>query len=160
MLRTARISATRNFETYEDLGAVAWNIMRVVIAGRSNLSPRVIQCYCHCTSCRRWSGQPVTACILWPEDRVEFLSGLEKLHRFSITGHAEGGKFSCQVCGGAVCTFVPNGRLYDVFGGVLEDFSFRPTMHINYGERVLSLQDDLPKYRDMPERSGGSGVLI
>lgn len=75
-------------------------------------------------------------------------------------GHAEGGKFSCQVCGGAVCTFVPNGRLYDVFGGVLEDFDFQPTMHINYGERVLSLHDDLPKYRDMLERSGGSGVLI
>lgn len=43
MLRNARISATGNLETYEDLGAVAWNIMRVVIAGRSNLSPRVIR---------------------------------------------------------------------------------------------------------------------
>ena len=119
-----------------------------------------IQCYCHCTSCRRWSGQPVTACILWPEDQVKFLSGSEQLHRYSITGHAEGGKFSCQLCGGAVCTFVPKGRYYDVFGGVLADFDFQPTMHINYGERVLSLQDDLPKYRDMPERSGGSGELV
>lgn len=119
-----------------------------------------IQCFCHCTSCRRWSGQPVTACILWPEDRVKFLSGTEKMHRFSITGHAEGGKFSCQICGGAVCTFVPNGRLYDIFGGILTDFNFQPSMRINYGERFISMQDDLLKFGNMPERAGGSDDLV
>jgi hypothetical protein len=120
----------------------------------------VIQCFCHCTSCRRWSGQPVTACVLWPEDRVRFLSGAGKLLRFSETGHAEGGRFSCQICGGAVCTFLPRGRLYDIFAGVLADFEFQPTTHINYGERVLSIDDGLPKFRDMPQRSGGSGDLV
>lgn len=59
-----------------------------------------------------------------------------------------------------MCTFLPKGRFYDVFGGMLADFNFEPTMHINYGERVLSLQDDLPKFRDMPERSGGTGELV
>jgi hypothetical protein len=118
------------------------------------------QCFCHCSSCRRWSGQPVTACILWPDDRVRFLKGTEKLHRFSVTGHPEGGKFSCQVCGGAVCTFVPSARLYDIFAGVLADFDFRPTIHINYGERVISMHDGLPKFRDMPEHAGGSGTLV
>lgn len=120
----------------------------------------VIQCFCHCTSCRRWSGQPVTACILWPEDRVRFVKGKEKLHRFSITDHPEGGKFSCAVCGGAVCTFIPGARLFDIFAGVLTAFDFQPTIHINYAERVMALPDGLPKYRDMPERSGGSGALI
>ncbi len=120
----------------------------------------VLQAYCHCTSCRRWSGQPVTACVLWPQDCVEFTSGADKLYRFSITDHPEGGKFSCSKCGGAVCTFVPGPRLYDIFGGVLEDFPFAPTLHINYGERVLPIADGLPKFRDMPERSGGSGVLV
>ena len=119
-----------------------------------------IQRFCHCTSCRRWSGQLVTACILRPEDRVKFSKGNEKMYRFSITGHAEGGRFSCQICGGAVCTFVPKRRLYDIFGGVLADFDFQPTMHINNGERVLSMQDDLPKFREMPERLGGSGDLV
>ena len=42
----------------------------------------------------------------------------------------------------------------------ITDFNFQPTMHINYGERVLSLHDDLPKFRDMPERSGGTGELV
>ena len=59
-----------------------------------------------------------------------------------------------------MCTFLPKGRLYDIFGGVLADFKFLPTMHINYCERVLSIHDDLPKFRDMPERSGGSGELV
>jgi hypothetical protein len=59
-----------------------------------------------------------------------------------------------------VCTFLPRGRLYDIFEGVLADFKFQPTMHINYGERVLSIHDHLPKFRDMPERSGGSGELV
>ncbi|MBV2360375.1 GFA family protein [Thalassococcus sp. CAU 1522] len=120
----------------------------------------VLQCFCHCRSCRRWSGQPVTACLLWPEDRVRFVRGRERMLRFSITEHPEGGKFSCRTCGGAICTFLPKTRLYDVFHGVLVDFDFRPAMHINYAERVLSMPDGLPKFRDMPERSGGTGTLI
>jgi hypothetical protein len=102
----------------------------------------------------------VSACVLWPEDRVDVTSGRDKLHRFSITDHPEGGKFSCSNCGGAVGTFIPTARMYDIFAGLLDDFTFEPTMHINYGERVLSFPDSLPKFRDMPERSGGSGVLI
>jgi hypothetical protein len=119
-----------------------------------------LQCYCHCDSCRRWSGQPVTACVLWPEDRVSFTSGMDNLRRFSPTDHPEGGKFFCTRCGGAVCTFLPRGRFFDIFGGVLTGFTFQPTTHINYQETVLPMPDGLPKYRDMPERSGGSGLLI
>ncbi|MEY8842950.1 GFA family protein [Cribrihabitans sp. XS_ASV171] len=119
-----------------------------------------VQCYCHCSSCRRWSGQPVTACLLWPEQSVRFTGGKEHLHRFSISDDPEGGKFSCSVCGGSVCTFLPRKRMYDIFAGVLPGFQFRPAMHINYAERVLSMDDGLPKFRDMPESAGGSGLLI
>jgi hypothetical protein len=49
--------------------------------------------------------------------------------------------------------------MYDIFAGVLADFEFQPTMHINYDERVISLPDSLPKFRDMPERAGGSGLM-
>ena len=122
--------------------------------------PPAIQCYCHCSSCRKWSGQPVTACVLWPEAQVTFLQGKEQLHRFSKTGDPEGGKFSCGVCGGAVCAYIPSAQLYDIFGGVLDGFTFAPTMHINYQEHVLRIPDGLPKLRDMPERAGGSGQII
>jgi hypothetical protein len=50
--------------------------------------------------------------------------------------------------------------MFDIFAGVLEAFDFQPTKHLNYAERVIRLPDGLPKYRDMPEHSGGSGVLI
>ncbi len=30
-------------------------------------------------------------------------------------------------------------------------------MHVHYGEKVLSVPDGLPKYREMPSSFGGSG---
>lgn len=120
----------------------------------------VVQCYCHCSSCRKWSGQPVTACILWPEAQVNIVAGRDQMHRHSNTDHPEGGKFSCKICGGAIGTFLPGSRMYDIFGGVLRDFTFQPSSHINYQERVFDLVDGLPKFRDMPEMVGGSGVML
>jgi hypothetical protein len=33
-------------------------------------------------------------------------------------------------------------------------------MHVHYDEHVLTVQDGLPKYRDLPEEFGGSGELV
>jgi hypothetical protein len=124
------------------------------------LASPVLQVFCHCTTCRRWSGQPVTACVLFPEDAVRFQDGEDDLLRYQRGSTAEDCRISCRRCGGAMGTFIARVRQYDIFAGVIADFAFAPTAHINYGERIVDIPDGLPKFRDMPERAGGSGELI
>jgi hypothetical protein len=66
----------------------------------------------------------------------------------------------CTTCGGHLMSVSAAAGFSDVFPMGIEGFDFQPTAHVNYGERVIDMPDGLPKYRDMPERAGGSGVLI
>ena len=47
--------------------------------------------------------------------------------------------------------------LTDVPAAVINGFTFKPAIHVNYQETVLSLKDGLPKFRDIPKEAGGSG---
>jgi hypothetical protein len=35
-----------------------------------------------------------------------------------------------------------------------------PKLHVHYQERVLPLPDGLPKFRDLPKETGGSGDTL
>lgn len=120
----------------------------------------VVQCYCHCISCRRFSGSPVNAPVLWPRDRVRFVKGEDELRHYSKTGHPEGGLYSCSVCNGPVGVYLFDAGLFDIYAGLIRDLTFTPTLHINYENAVLRIKDGLPKYKDMPEEAGGGGELI
>lgn len=50
--------------------------------------------------------------------------------------------------------------LTDVPAAVIEDFSFKPTAHVNYQEAVLPVKDGLTKFKDIPKAAGGSGEEI
>ena len=75
--------------------------------------------YCHCSSCRSYSGGPLGAYIL-------------------MTGH-------------------PGLGLTDVRAAVIPTVPFVPTVHRNYAEAVLPIQDGLRKLRDFPAEADGSG---
>lgn len=120
----------------------------------------VVQCYCHCNSCRSFTGSPVNTPVLWPREKVRFTAGEDKLRRYSKNGHPEGGTFSCGVCNGFVGVALPEAGLFDIFAGLVSDLDFTPSVHINYENSVLPIRDGLPKFKDMPEDWGGSGELI
>jgi hypothetical protein len=42
----------------------------------------------------------------------------------------------------------------------LNGFSYKPTIHINYESKTVSVKDGLPKFKDMPEELGGSGATM
>ena len=42
----------------------------------------------------------------------------------------------------------------------LSNFTFKPTVHLNYEEKVLPIKDGLPKLRDFPKEIGGSGETL
>jgi hypothetical protein len=111
--------------------------------------------YCHCRSCRSWSGGPVNAFTLWKPDTVRVAAGAEYLGVFRKTPGSE--RQFCKKCGGHLMTNHPSLKLVDVFAATLPTLKFSPGVHINYAETVLPMRDGLPKMKDFPAEFGGSG---
>lgn len=114
--------------------------------------------YCHCASCRSYSGGPLSAFLLWPSDRVRITRGAEVLGGFNKTGMSD--RRFCARCGGHVMTVHPTLGLTDVRPAVLPGIAFRPTVHLHYAEAVLPVRDGVTKLRDFPAQAGGSGEVM
>ena len=114
--------------------------------------------YCHCRSCRSWSGGPVNAFSLWRPEDVKVTAGAENLATYMKTPTSE--RQYCAKCGGHLMTNHPTLGLVDVFAATLPDLDFQPGVHVNYAETVLPLRDGLPKLRDFPAEFGGSGEAM
>lgn len=114
--------------------------------------------YCHCRSCRSWSGGPVNAFTLWPPEAVEVVKGAENIATFHKTEMSY--RKYCKLCGGHLMTDHPSLKLTDVFAATIPGLSFAPQLHINYAETVLPVRDGLPKLKDFPAEFGGSGETM
>jgi hypothetical protein len=114
--------------------------------------------YCHCSSCRSWSGGPVNAFSLWPPETVVVNSGEENIETFAKTEMSE--RQYCRKCGGHLMTRHPGLGVVDVFTATIPDLNFKPGLHINYAETVLPIKDGLTKFRDFPADFGGSGEEV
>jgi hypothetical protein len=114
--------------------------------------------FCHCSSCRSYSGAPVTAFTLWKDEKVRVTQGAELLGRYNKVGTSD--RRYCTRCGGHVMTDHPGFGFTDVFAAKLPTVEFRPTVHLNYAEAVLPMRDGLPKLRDFPSHAGGSGETV
>jgi hypothetical protein len=114
--------------------------------------------YCHCNSCRSWSGGPVNAFSLWKTDAVQIKSGAEHVASFQKTPFSR--RMYCKVCGGHLMTGHQPVGLIDVFAATIPALKFTPGVHVNYAESVLPMKDGLPKLKDFPAELGGSGELV
>lgn len=66
----------------------------------------------------------------------------------------------CTSCGAPVLIRHPDLGLTDVPAGSVEGLEYKPTLHVNYGEKVLAMRDGLPKFRDFPKDFGGSDETL
>ncbi|HTL35878.1 MAG TPA: GFA family protein [Kofleriaceae bacterium] len=114
--------------------------------------------YCHCTSCRTWSGGPVNAFTLWKPRAVKVVAGVELIESFQKT--ALSARKWCSRCGGHLFVVHEPWQLIDVFAAVIPTFPFDPGLHVNYAEARLPVSDSLPKLHDLPSAMGGSGELV
>jgi hypothetical protein len=114
--------------------------------------------YCHCESCRTWSGGPVNAFTLWKPENVRVTKGADKLSTFKKSDNSE--RQYCANCGGHLMTRHPLWNLIDVFASSIPTLPFKPGVHVNYATSVLPMRDGLPKMRDFPTELGGSGVAM
>lgn len=114
--------------------------------------------YCHCRSCRTWSGGPVNAFSLWKPDAVRVSAGAENLAMFQKSETSR--RQYCSKCGGHLMTTHPTFGLIDVFAATIPALVFKPALHVNYAETVLPIRDGLPKLKDFPVELGGSGQVV
>jgi hypothetical protein len=114
--------------------------------------------YCHCGSCRSWSGGPVNAFSLWKAEAVRITAGAEHVATFQKTAFSQ--RQYCGKCGGHLMTRHPPAGLVDVFAATIPTLPFAPALHVNYAEAVLPMRDGLPKLKDFPAELGGSGTLV
>ena len=110
--------------------------------------------YCHCRSCRSWSGGPVNAFTLWKPENVKITAGKEHVATYNKTPISD--RKYCAECGGHLMTAHPTLGVVDVFSATLPALAFKPGLHINYAETVLPMKDGLPKFKDFPAAFGGS----
>jgi len=114
--------------------------------------------YCHCASCRSWSGGPVNAFSLWQPGAVKVTAGVDQIRTFTKTPMSE--RKYCAKCGGHLMTNHPSLGLVDVFAATIPSLKFVPGLHVNYSETVLRMKDGLPKLKDFPKEFGGSGETL
>merc|ERR1711964_845124 len=111
-----------------------------------------MQVCCHCDDCRRWGGATFQAAKLYPADKVtmkgDFVSKDKEPSGMSW-------RKSCAKCGGAVYddkSHTPFKMVMIPAG--LFNTPFTPSMHIQYGWRIYSVKDGLPKYKALPKAMG------
>ena len=114
--------------------------------------------YCHCRSCRSWSGGPVNAFTLWSPEAVEVTKGAENVATYHKTEMSH--RQYCRLCGGHLMTAHPPLKMIDVFAATIPALAFVPQVHVNYAETVLPMRDGLPKLKDFPAEFGGSGEAV
>ncbi|MGH7076535.1 MAG: GFA family protein, partial [Acetobacteraceae bacterium] len=78
--------------------------------------------YCHCRSCRSWSGAPLNAFSLWKPEAVKVTAGAAHLATFKKTAMSE--RQYCRKCGGHLMTRHPTLGLIDVFSATLPTLVF------------------------------------
>ena len=114
--------------------------------------------YCHCRSCRSWSGGPVNAFTLWKPEAVKVTAGSEYVATYQKTPQSQ--RQYCARCGGHLMTNHPTFGLIDVFAATIPTLTFAPGVHVNYAETVLPMHDGLTKFKDFPAEFGGSGETM
>ncbi len=114
--------------------------------------------YCHCESCRHWSASPVNAYTIWRPDAFKVTRGPDNIGTYNKTELSY--RKWCKSCGGHLYTEMPSLGLIDVFASVIPGLPFKAAKHVNYQEAVLHIKDGLPKFKDFPKESGGSGEQV
>lgn len=120
----------------------------------------VVMTYCHCESCRRWIGGPVHAGCLFPAAKVRVEKGADLLTTFKRTEESGSHRTFCRTCGAPVFNDHPAIAMTDVPAVSISDLAFEPKLHSHYPEKVLSIRDGLPKYKDWDPAFGGTGETV
>ena len=112
----------------------------------------LLQYHCHCDDCQAVHGKafPVS---LYPAQAVSVVRGATVVFALKTTPRTR-----CKGCG--TYLFAKVGGYGGVNGELLPAGAFNPEFHIQCRHAAAPIQDDLPHYKGIPARFGGSDELM
>ena len=105
--------------------------------------------HCHCASCRRNTGAPVTTFVGYRKEQLSYIRGQRKFYQ-SSPGVQRG---FCEDCGTPM-TYEADRCPEEVhlyISTLDEPGAYRPQLHVFFAERIpwMDLADDLPRYEGL-----------
>jgi hypothetical protein len=113
------------------------------------------QFYCHCDDCQAVSGGAYVSVAIFPDDAVKVIQGSPVTWKYKVLPRQR-----CAACGTQLMAEVPGADQIGVKANLLPAGMFRPAFHIHRRFAVLPIQDDLPHFRELPARFGGSDATV
>ena len=117
---------------------------------------------CHCLACQKLHGAPMQWAAIFHKRDVRILRGLAHLRFFNSDRLQQARILPCKVsCGRCNTPIADEGRRMWLAFPSLFDFGrlskvpkpFKPTCHIFYSQRVVDIDDDLPKWSGHKDHS-------
>ena len=121
--------------------------------------PQIFSMYCHCTTCQKLHGAPFVHFLGFPKPNVQVTGGRASI--VEVASSKGMNRYSCGVCSARVYNEnlsedsgfigVPAMALERGADGKIVDMEkIAPTGHIFYDDRVVDMDDDLPKFKAFP----------
>jgi hypothetical protein len=115
----------------------------------------IAQFYCHCDDCQAVHGAAYVPESVYPADAVTIIKGSPKSWTLKRNP-----RFWCGECGTRLFIDVLSLRLRGLNGYLLPEGEFRAAFHVRRQFAVRPVSDDLPHFKSMPARLGGSDETV
>jgi hypothetical protein len=115
----------------------------------------IVQFYCHCDDCQAVHGGAYAPESVYPAGAVKVAHGDPTNWKLKRNP-----RVTCRECGTRLFIDVKQLGLRGVNGFLLPPGEFQPAFHMQCQFAVRPVVDDLPHYKAMPKRFGGSDETV
>ena len=115
----------------------------------------IVQFFCHCDDCQAVHGGAYVPKSVYPADAVKVVRGDPMAWKLKRNP-----RVTCRECGARLFIDVLARSLRGVNGFLLPPGKFQPASHVQCQFAVRPIVDDLPHYKGMPARFGGSDEMV
>jgi hypothetical protein len=115
----------------------------------------IVQFYCHCDDCQAVHGGAYAPESVYPADAVKVVRGDPTNWKLKRNP-----RVTCRECGTRMFIDVLGRDLRGVNGFLLPPGEFKAAFHVQCQFAVRPVVDDLPHYKAMPKRFGGSDETV
>eukprot|EP00931_Biecheleriopsis_adriatica_P042105 TRINITY_DN23994_c0_g2_i2.p1 TRINITY_DN23994_c0_g2~~TRINITY_DN23994_c0_g2_i2.p1 ORF type:complete len:231 (+),score=43.69 TRINITY_DN23994_c0_g2_i2:674-1366(+) len=109
---------------------------------------------CHCQGCRMWTGSFGLCSVICRQADVDVKGEL-------VTFYDDGvNRKNCAKCFSCIMASHESSKFIEVCGGILATPMPPVQAHFNFEQRVIQVNDGIPKFKGLPAELGGAGDLL